>query len=74
MLEVGWFSTKLLLKGKLLRNPGYFAREVALGILLGVLLLVGLDKVGVELWVAVVVSSVITGAIMPLLLKDVKLQ
>jgi hypothetical protein len=24
VLEVGWFSTKLMLKGKLLRNPGYF--------------------------------------------------
>jgi hypothetical protein len=74
MLEVGWFSTKLLLKGKLLRNPGYFAREVALGIMLGFLLLVGLDKVGVDLWIAIVVSSFVTGAAMPFLLKDVKMQ
>ena len=29
MLEVGWFSTKLLFKGKLLQNPGYFTRETA---------------------------------------------
>lgn len=74
MLEVGWFSTKLLLKGKLLRNPGYFAREVLLGVMLGFLLLVGLNKVGVELWVAIAVSSLITGAVMPFLLKDVKMQ
>lgn len=74
MLEVGWFSTKLLLKGKLLRNPGYFAREVALGVMLGFLLLVGLDKVGVELWIAIAVSSFVTGVAMPFLLKDVRMQ
>ncbi|MCU0568965.1 MAG: hypothetical protein MUF49_20495 [Oculatellaceae cyanobacterium Prado106] len=74
MLEVGWFSTKLLLKGKLLRNPGYFARDVAIGIVLGVLLLVGLDKLGVELWMAIALSGFITGAVMPFLLKDVRMQ
>ncbi|MCU0543607.1 MAG: hypothetical protein MUE44_15750 [Oscillatoriaceae cyanobacterium Prado104] len=74
MLEVGWFSTKLLLKGKLLRNPGYFARDVAIGIALGTGLLVGLNSLEAPLWLAIAVSSLVTGSLMPFLLKDVKMQ
>lgn len=74
MLEVGWFSTKLLAKGKLLRNPAYFARETVLGVMLGFLLLLGLDKLGVELWISIPVMGLITGMLMPFLLKDVKMQ
>ncbi|MEB3281658.1 MAG: hypothetical protein VKK42_22325 [Lyngbya sp.] len=74
MLEVGWFSTKLLFKGKLLRNPGYFVRQSAIGLVLGLLLFVGLDKVGVNLWMPLVLSSLLTGIAMPFLLKDVKMK
>lgn len=74
MLEVAWFSTKLLLKGKLLRNPGYFVRQSAIGVGLGLLLLVGMALAGLTLWVPVVVSSLATGIAMPFLLKDVKMQ
>jgi hypothetical protein len=75
MLEVGWFSTKLLLKGKLLRNPGYFyRRQVAIGTILGLLLLVGMGETGVNPLVAIVFSSLTVGIAMPFLLKDVKIQ
>ncbi|WP_413161430.1 hypothetical protein ACL6C3_22920 [Capilliphycus salinus ALCB114379] len=74
MLEVGWFSTKLLFKGKLLRNPGYFIRQSAIGLVLGLLLFVGLDKIGVNLWMPLVLSSLLTGIAMPFLLKDVKMK
>lgn len=74
MLEVGWFSTKLLLKGKLLRNPGYFYRQAAIGTALGVLVLVGLGEAGVALWIPVLVSSLATGMAMPFLLKDLKMN
>ena len=74
MLEVAWFSTKLLLKGKLLRNPGYFVRQSAIGGGMGLLLLVGMVLAGLNLWVPVVVSSLATGIAMPFLLKDVKMQ
>lgn len=74
MLEVGWFSTKLLLKGKLLRNTGYFYRQVAIGVILGLFLLVGIGETGVNLLVAVIFSSLAIGTAMPFLLKDVKLQ
>lgn len=74
MLEVGWFSTKLLFKGKLLQNPGYFARETALGTALGVALLLGLAALGAELWLSIPLSALLTGLCMPFLLKDVKMK
>ena len=74
MLEVGWFSTKLLLKGKLLRNPGYFYRQLVIGVILGLLLLVGMGETGVNPLFAIIVSSLALGMAMPFLLKDVKMQ
>ena len=73
MLEVGWFSSKLLLKGKLLRNPDYFVRGLAIGVIVGVILLTGLRHFGLNLAVAITLSSLATGFIMPFLLKDVKM-
>lgn len=74
MLEVGWFSSKLLFKGKLLRNPGYFARETAMGVALGVILLAGLHHFGLNLAATIALSSLVTGFVMPFLLKDVKMK
>ena len=74
MLEVGWFSSKLLVKGKLLRNPGYFVREVTLGTAVGVILLTGMHHFGFNLAVAIAVSSLLTGFTMPFLLKDIKMK
>lgn len=74
MLEVGWFSTKLLLKGKLLRNPGYFYRQVAIGVIFGLFLLVGIGETGVNPLFAIIFSSLALGIAMPFLLKDLKLK
>lgn len=74
MLEVGWYSSKLLLKGKLLRNPGYFYRQATIGAGLGTLLLLGLNLIGLSLGLTIAISSLITGTVMPFLLKDVKMQ
>ena len=74
MLEVGWFSTKLLFKGKLLQNPGYFTRETAVGVMIGFLSILILHKLGANLWVTIPVSAFVTGLLMPFLLKDVKMQ
>lgn len=74
MLEVGWYSTKLLLKGKLLRNPGYFYRQTAIGVAIGLLLLVGLGETGMNPLFPIVISSLVTGIAMPFLLKDVKMK
>ncbi len=74
MLEIGWLSTKLFLKGKLLRDPVHFVRQTAIGVAIGVLLLVTLAKAEIPMWLPVTVSSLVTGAVMPFLLKDIKMK
>jgi len=74
MLEIGWFSAKLFFKGKLLRDPIYFIQQTAIGVGIGSLLLVLLAQAQIPFWLPVVVSSLVTGMIMPFLLKDFKMK
>ncbi len=74
MLDLAWYSSKLFFKGKLLRNLSYFYRQLSLGVIIGLLLLVGLREIGTNLGLAISISSLITGMTMPFLLKDVKMQ
>ncbi len=74
MFEVAWFSTKLLLKGKLLRNYDYFFRQITIAIALGLLIVVVIEKIGANTLLTIILSSLIIGMAMPFLLKDVKLQ
>ena len=74
MLEVGWYSSKLLLKGKLLRNPFYFFRQVALATTVGALILIAMAKMETTLLLPIIISSLATGIAMPFLLKDIKLK
>lgn len=72
MLELGWYSARLFFKGKLLRDPLYFIRQTAIGISIGSLLLVSLAQAKISFWIPIVLSSLVTGAVMPFLLKDFK--
>jgi hypothetical protein len=74
MLELGWFSAKLFFKGKLIREPRHFVQQTAIGTSIGSLLLISIVLVKFPLWLSVVISSLITGAIMPFLLKDFKMK
>jgi hypothetical protein len=74
MFEMGWFSVKLFLKGKLIRDPVYFIRQTTIGTIIGLFLLVSIAQVNVPLWLPIIVSSLLTGAIMPFLLKDFKMK
>ena len=74
MFEVAWFSTKLLLKGKLLRNYDYFFRQITIAIAVGLLILVVIEKLSANTLLTIILSSLIIGIAMPFLLKDVKLQ
>ena len=74
MFEIGWFSVKLFFKGKLIRDPVYFIRQTTIGTVIGLLLLVSIAQVNVPLWLPIIVSSLLTGAIMPFLLKDFKMK
>ena len=74
MFEIGWVSAKLFFKGKLLRDPIYFFRQIAIGASIGSLLLVTLAQTEIPFWLPVVISSLATGAVMPFLLKDFKIK
>ncbi|EHC12095.1 hypothetical protein [Fischerella thermalis] len=74
MLEIGWFSAKLFLKGKLIRDPQYFWQQTAIGAAIGLLLLIIPLFLHFPLWLTVILSSIATGAIMPLLLQDFKMK
>ncbi|MBD6618977.1 hypothetical protein FNW02_24935 [Komarekiella sp. 'clone 1'] len=74
MLEIGWFSAKLFFKGKLLRDPIYFVQQTAIGVSIGFLLLILLAQAEIPFWLPVVLSSLVTGMIMPFLLKDFKMK
>jgi hypothetical protein len=74
MLQLGWFSFKLLLKGKLFRDPVYFLRQTTIASGVGTLLLVLLAQLEIPLCIPITASSIITGGIMPFLLKDFRMK
>ena len=73
MLELGWLSAKLFFKGKLLRDPGDFFQKILMASGIGSLILI-LSQTALPFYLAVTVSSLITGAMMPYLLKDFKMK
>ncbi|MDJ0676090.1 MAG: hypothetical protein QNJ36_12015 [Calothrix sp. MO_167.B42] len=74
MFEIGWFSAKLFLKGKLLRDPVDFALKVTIASTASLLLLVSLASLKLPLCIPITISSLVAGAIMPFLLKDFKMK
>lgn len=74
MLEIGWFSVKLFLKGKLLRDPVFFVKQTTIGVAVGLLLLVLLAQAPIPFYFPIILSSLVTGMIMPYLLKDFKMK
>lgn len=72
MLELGWFSAKLFFKGKLLRDPIYFVQKTAIATAIGSLLLVLFAQADIPFCLPITLSSLVTGFIMPFLLKDFK--
>ena len=74
MLEIGLYSVKLLLKGKLLRDPLDFIKQVVLATTVGALLLIVMAQMETTLLLPIIISSLGTGIIMPFLLKDMKLK
>ncbi|MGD1873051.1 MAG: hypothetical protein ACFB02_08345 [Mastigocoleus sp.] len=74
MLEIGWFSTKLFFKGKMLRDPWFFFRQIFTGITICLILLVTLAQTSLPFCVPMTISSLVAGASMPFLLKDFKIK
>lgn len=65
-------SAQLFLKGKLFRDMNQVLRQGAIGVIVGVVLLVVLAKLSLPVWLAAVVAGLVSGALMPYLFKDLK--
>ena len=74
MLELGWYSIKLFFKGKLLRDPGYFFKQIVIANSIGLVIFLSLSQTELPLWLPIIVASLVTGTIMPFLLKDFKMK
>lgn len=74
MIELGWFSAKLFVQGKLLRDPLYFIQKTAIAVSLGLLVLIVLAQLAIPFCLPVTVASLTTGIAMPFLLKDFKMK
>ncbi|MBD2440212.1 hypothetical protein [Nostoc sp. FACHB-110] len=72
MLKIGFYSAKLFLQGKLIRDPAYFIRQTTIGVSIGLLSLLLLVQIATPLCIPITVSSLVTGMVMPFLLKDFK--
>ena len=74
MFDLGWFSAKLFVKGKLFRNPVDFALKTIIANCTGLLLLISLESLKLPLLIPITISSLVAGATMPFLLKDFKIK
>ncbi|CCH65619.1 hypothetical protein RINTHM_11590 [Richelia intracellularis HM01] len=74
MFDIGWYSTQLLLKGKLLRDPIDFASKTIVTSSIALLILIPLALIKLPLCIPITISSFIAGLIMPFLLKDFKIK
>jgi len=65
-------SLQLFFKGKLFREPGAAFRQWLIGFVVALVALVVLAKIGVPLWLSVVVAALATGVLQPFLFKNLK--
>ena len=72
MLDMFLHSISLFLKGKLFQNPLHVVRQAAIGVVLTAAFCVALVKLMGALWLAVLVSALVGGALQPFLFKNLK--
>ncbi len=72
MFDMVMNSIVLFWRGKLFQNLGDVIRQALIGIVITAVLVVVLAKVGLSLWLAIVIGSLVGGAIQPYLFKDLK--
>lgn len=65
-------SLMLFLKGKLFRDPLEVLKKWLIGLCVALVAVVVLAKIGLPLWLAVVIAALGTGALQPYLFKNLK--
>lgn len=72
MLDMFINSFILFWKGRLFQDLGHVIRQAAIGIVIAAVIVIVAVKVGLALWVAIVIASLLSGAIQPYLFKNLK--
>lgn len=72
MWRIFFNTLKLLLKGKLFREPREVMKKWLLGFALAALAMIVLAMLGVPLWLTVVIVAVGVGALQPYLFRHLK--
>lgn len=72
MFDMFWNSVLLFCKGKLFQDTTKVMMLVGFGVLICAVSFVILLKMGLALWLSVVITSLIVGALQPRLFRDLK--
>lgn len=72
MIDMFMNSIILFFKGKLFQDLGHVLRQSAIGITIAAAILIGLVKVGLPLWIAILITAFIAGIYQPWLFKNLK--
>jgi len=72
MLDMFMNSFILFWKGRLFQNIGHVIKQAVIGMVIAAVIVVAAVKAGLALWMAIVIASLISGAIQPYLFKDLK--
>ncbi len=72
MFDMFLNSATLFIKGKLFRDIGNVYRKACIGMAIAAFLLVVLVKIGLPLWLAIILASLVSGGIQPYFFKDLK--
>jgi len=72
MLDMFINSFILFWKGRLFQDIGHVIKQAVIGMVIAAVIVVVAVKAGLALWMAIVIASLISGAIQPYLFKDLK--
>lgn len=72
MWSMATSSIHLFFRGKLFADPASAYRQLAIGIAVTVILMIGLGLAGAPLWVTALIAGLLGGALQPYLFKDLR--
>jgi hypothetical protein len=72
MWDIAKNSVSLFFTGKLFAEPGKAYTQIAIGIAVTALLLIGIVKIGLPLWLGGLAAGLAGGALQPYLFKDLR--
>jgi hypothetical protein len=72
MLDMFMNSFILFWKGRLFQDIGHVIKQAVIGMVIAAVIVIAAVKAGLALWIAIVIASLISGAIQPYLFKDLK--